>query len=116
VFRRRLPWGYPQSLSRKLHLEVGRSHFSRPIPSLDSSVRIATRLWSRLSRYRGSIPDRAKRSFSSLQRSDRLCGPPSIISHGYRGVKLAIRLRLLSRLRMNGSIPPLTHKSSWHSA
>jgi hypothetical protein len=57
---------------------------------------------------------------------DRLWGPPSLLSDGYqglfarelsgRGVKLTTHLRLVPRLRVNGTIPSLLHMSSCHSA
>jgi hypothetical protein len=50
--------------------------------SRDSSVGIATG-------YRldgqSSIPGEGKRLFSTSQRVDRLWGPPSLLSDGYRG-------------------------------
>jgi hypothetical protein len=57
---------------------------------------------------RGSIPDRSKRLFSSPQSLDRLCGPPSFLSNGYRGlfpqaaggVKLTTYLHITPRSRM----------------
>jgi hypothetical protein len=51
--------------------------------SRDNSVGIVT---SYRLHGRGSIPGRAKRLFSSPQRSDRLWGPPSLLSNGYRGL------------------------------
>jgi hypothetical protein len=57
------------------------------------------------------------RFFSSLRRSDRFWGPPSLLSNGYqglfprgesgRGVKLFIHFQLVSRSRKLGSIHPL---------
>jgi hypothetical protein len=35
---------------------------------------------------RGSIPVKGKRFFSSLQRPDRLRGPPSLLYNGYLGL------------------------------
>jgi hypothetical protein len=57
------------------------------------------------------------RIFTSLCRRDRLCGPPNLLSNGYRGflprglsgrgVKLTTHLQLVSRSRKYGSIHPL---------
>jgi hypothetical protein len=43
---------------------------------------------------------------------------PGLISRWYsgRGVKLTIHLQLVLRPRKHGSIHPLPHTSSWHSA
>jgi hypothetical protein len=59
---------------------------------------------------RGSIPGRDKRFFSTLQRPDRLWGPPSLVSYGYRrllprgyssrGVKRTTHLHQMPRSRM----------------
>jgi hypothetical protein len=48
----------------------------------NNSVSIVTSLWLD---DRGSIPGRGREFFSSLPRSDRLWGPPSLLSNGYRG-------------------------------
>jgi hypothetical protein len=65
------------------------------------------------------------RIFFSLNRPDRLWGPPNL-SNGYRGhfprgwsgrdVKLTTHLRLVLKSRKSGSIHPLPHKPSWRSA
>jgi hypothetical protein len=44
---------------------------------------------------RGSIPGRGKRFFSSPQRPDRLWGPSSLLSNGYRGLSPVPRLRMV---------------------
>jgi hypothetical protein len=48
---------------------------------------------------RDSIRSRGRESFSSPPRTDRLWGPPSLLSHGYRGMKLTAHLHLAPRLR-----------------
>jgi hypothetical protein len=53
------------------------------LESRDSSV--GTAIEYRLD-GRGLIPGRGKRFLSSPQRSDRLWGPPSLLSNGYRGL------------------------------
>jgi hypothetical protein len=54
--------------------------------SRDSSVGIATRLRAGRLDNRGSIPGGGWEFFSSTPRPDRLWGPPSLLSYGYRGV------------------------------
>jgi hypothetical protein len=63
------------------------------------------------------------RIFSSPRRPDRFWGPPSLLSIGYRGsfagVKrpgLTTHPQLVPRSRIRGSIHPLPHTPSWHSA
>jgi hypothetical protein len=66
------------------------------------------------------------RIFSSPRRPDWLCGPTNLLSNGYwglflrgssgRGVKLTTHLQLVPRSRRCGSIHPLPHTPSWHSA
>jgi hypothetical protein len=72
----------------------------------------------------GSIPGSA--SFSSLQRPDRLWGPPSLLSNGYRGLFLRGVKRQereanesppsSAEVENGGAIPSLSHISAWHSA
>jgi hypothetical protein len=67
--------------------------------------------------------------FSSPERPDRLCGPPSLLFKGYRGcvpgknglgVKLTTHLYLVPRLRIGGAIhllpsmPTLTALITYH--
>jgi hypothetical protein len=66
------------------------------------------------------------RIFSSPRRPDWLWCPPNLLSNGYqgifprglsdRGVKLTTDLQLVPRSRKCGSIHPLPHTPSWHSA
>jgi hypothetical protein len=66
------------------------------------------------------------RIFSSPRRSDRLWGPPNLLSNRYRrlflrgqsgrGVKLTTHLQLVQSSRKCGSIHPLPHTPSWCSA
>jgi hypothetical protein len=74
---------------------------------------------------RGSIPGRGKRFLSSLQRPDRLWGPPSLLSNGYRrlspGIKRprreADRSPPSSAQVKNGeAVSPLLHTSSRRGA
>lgn len=55
-------------------------------------------------RRRGSIPGKGKRFLSKPQRSDRLCGPPSVLYNWYRGysrgVNMTTHLHRVPRLRM----------------
>jgi hypothetical protein len=64
--------------------------------SRDSSVGIVT---GYMLDGPGSIPGSA-RFLISPQRPDRLCGPLSLLSNGYRGVKLTTHLHLVPRSRM----------------
>jgi hypothetical protein len=68
-----------------------------------------------------SIPGRDVRFFSLLPRPDRLWGPPSPLSSGYRGksgrgVKLTTHLLLVQRSRESGAVPPEPNTSSWRGA
>jgi hypothetical protein len=68
----------------------------------------------------GSIPGSA-RVFSSPQRADRPWAPPSLLSNGYRGIKRQGREAdhlppSSAEVKKGGTIPPLHHTSSWHSA
>jgi hypothetical protein len=70
---------------------------------------------------KGSIPDRDNKFFSSPQRPDQPCDPPTFLFSGYRGlyllglsswdVKLTTHLHLMPSLRMALPTPPFT--SSW---
>jgi hypothetical protein len=58
------------------------------------------------------------RIFSCLRRPDRLWGPPSLVSIGYRGqsgrgVKVTTHLQLVPMSRIRGSIHPLPNTPSW---
>jgi hypothetical protein len=55
---------------------------------------------------RVSIPDRGKNFFSTPQRPDRLRGPLSLLSSGYRGL---FRLRMVKLFQFHG-------RSSWRGA
>jgi hypothetical protein len=82
-----LPENEPQSLSHPActlvlyWLSYFESIFNKLI-SWDSSVSIV--MGYRLDGW-GSIPSRSKRFLSSPPRPDRLWGPPSLLSNGYRG-------------------------------
>jgi hypothetical protein len=61
------------------------------------------------------------RIFYSPRRPDRLWGPPSLLSNGYRGlsgreVKLTTHLKVVPRSRKCESVHPLPHTPSWRSA
>jgi hypothetical protein len=61
------------------------------------------------------------RIFSSPRRTERLLGPPSLLSNGYRGqfprgVKLSTHLQLVPRSRKRGSKHPLPHTPLERSA
>jgi hypothetical protein len=93
--------------------------------SRDSAVGIATSYW---------LDDRGvevwvamvSRIFTSPCRSDKLWGPPNLLSSGYKGapspgvkrpgVKLTTHLQLVPRSGKHGSIHLLLHTSSWRSA
>jgi hypothetical protein len=72
-----------------------------------------------------SISDSA-RYFCCPQRPDRLCGPPSVLSTGYRGhfprwTKRHSRvadhsISFGAEVKKTGAIPPLPYTSSWYSA
>jgi hypothetical protein len=72
------------------------------------------------------LAEAVKGIISSPPRPDRLWGPPSLLSNGYRklfrrrwsswGVKLTTHLHLAPRLRMRRPVPPFPHTSSWHVA
>jgi hypothetical protein len=62
---------------RKLHGELNNLHsYPNNVRSLNNSVEI----------HQGLIPGRDKRFFSSPQHPDRLWGPSSDLSNGYRGL------------------------------
>jgi hypothetical protein len=56
------------------------------------------------------------RFFSSPCHPHWFLGPPIFLSNGYRGMKLTTHLQLVLRSRIHGSIHPLPHTSSCHSA
>jgi len=75
-----------------------------------------TRLRVRQRRKCGWNSSRDKRS--SPKRPDRRRSSPNLLFNRYRrsrgrGMELTIHLRLLLRLRMSGSMPPLLHVPSW---
>jgi hypothetical protein len=91
---------------------------SRIMGSRDSSVGIATRLRDGgPNSSRGSIPGGGKR-LSSPQRPDRLWGPLSLLSNGYRGtLSLGVKRRgegeaehspPSTEVKNGGAIPPFT--------
>lgn len=47
--------------------------------------------------------------------SDRLCGPPSLLSDGYRFHSLRAE-RLVLNLRIYVTVPPLPYTSAWRDA
>jgi hypothetical protein len=55
------------------------------ILNIDLILTFALVLISTLYLGRGSIPGRDNRLFCTPQRSDRLCGSPSLLSNGYQG-------------------------------
>jgi hypothetical protein len=70
-----------------------------------------------------SIPGRGKIFFSTPQRLHCPRTHPTsyrmstgVLSSGVQqlGLKLTTHLHLVPRLRMHGSIPPLSHTSTWH--
>jgi hypothetical protein len=92
---------------------------------LGSSAGIATRLRPGLPRNLGSISGKDKRFLSTPQHSDRLWGPSSLLSDGYRalswGVKWPMREADQSPLssvqaKNGGAIPMLPHMPSYHGA
>jgi len=69
------------------------------------------------STVQGLKPSRGKRCLSSPEQPDQLCDPPSLLfnetkgelwqGQSKRGMKLTAHIRLVSRWRMTGTIPPL---------
>jgi hypothetical protein len=72
-----------------------------------------------------SITGRGKRYFSTPQRPNRLCGPPSLLSTESRGVfHSGLICQVLkadhsppssTKVNNGGTIPPLPHTSSWRA-
>jgi hypothetical protein len=96
----------------------------RPV-SRDSSVGIATSYWLD-DRGVGVLVPVVSRIFTSPCCSDRLWGPPNLLSNGYwglfprgksgRAMKLTTHLQLVQRSRKCGSIHPHPYAPSWRSA
>jgi hypothetical protein len=93
--------------------------------SRDSAVDIATSYWQNDRGVGFRVPV-GSRIFTSSCRSDRLWGPPSLLSSGYgglfpqgksgRGLKLTTHLQRVQRSRKRRSVHPLHYTTSWPSA
>jgi hypothetical protein len=77
--------------------------------------------WLWAGRRRGQSSSQYGQEFSQ-HRPDQRWGPRSLLSNAYQallgggGLKLTTHLQLVPRSRKCGSIHPLPHMPSWHSA
>jgi hypothetical protein len=114
---------HPHSRPSRRHNHLGiesKKYYSTTenIPDLDVSVDLLNSVHAEQTRNWGWIPERAKRQFSSPQRSGRRRSPTSLLSTRYRGLfqrskligmKLTTYLHLEARVRMRGYIPLHPH-------